>query len=539
VSTEIASQGSFIVRYRVALYIVANLLFIMLIGYGAAVSDASVGRPLYLIALFALCFAPVLFLTALNDRYALLGIFMAMYFVNFGMADALALLTGGVASTNADLLSPAECGILIGAVLALTGYLLAAKRAPRVRDSITVADWSQLTTLLLGLGLTCAGIIAYAYFHFVAVTVNSNQATTSAFVAMGPALTFIVMLGHLVLPLGLLILAYGYARFRTFRWFVLVMVMLLSQVILGFVGDTKGLPLQAGMLVILARTLMDNRLPRAWLIGGAVAVALMFPVFQAYRAEVVGVRGLNRAQAAQDIGKVLDIALAAEDKVNAGKPGQRAQTIFERASTKSNVELVFDRVGIEAPFQHGRTLMDLALAFIPRLLWPDKPGVATGQVFNKEVVRGDGDTFISPSHLGELYWNFGWPGLIGGMLLVGALLGAVGARSSLAEGVSATRLLILLATVNGLCLGFEGSIAISYVVWLRSIAAVGLLHLLFARRQASAGSPAEPLSPVIAAPATRVPAAGVPTIGVPAIGVSAAAQLADAPLLPRFPNILR
>jgi hypothetical protein len=273
------------------------------------------------------------------------------------------------------------------------------------------------------------------------------------------------------------------------------------------------------MLVILTKVLVDNRLPRGWILGTAVAVALAFPVFQAYRAEVVGERGMNRAQAVQDIGKVLDLALAAKDRVNNGK--ERAQTLFERASTKVNVELIFEHAGVDAPYQNGRTLVELVLAFVPRMIWPDKPSVATGQVFNKELVRGIGDTFISPSHLGELYWNFGWPGLICGMTLIGMLLGYIGAKTSLAERVSATRLLILLATVGTLCLQFEASVSVTYVVWIRSLAAIGLLHLLFNR------------------PAGSAPA-GHATARDTAIGADAAtkAPVPAGRALPRFPNML-
>lgn len=45
-----------------------------------------------------------------------------------------------------------------------------------------------------------------------------------------------------------------------------------------------------------------------------------------------------------------------------------------------------------------------------------------------------------------------------------------------------TRIMVLVVTVQTMCIGFEGEIANSYVVWMRSIAAIGLLHLLFARR---------------------------------------------------------
>jgi len=86
-----------------------------------------------------------------------------------------------------------------------------------------------------------------------------------------------------------------------------------------------------------------------------------------------------------------------------------------------------------------------------------------------------------PSTLGELYWNFGWPGLVAGMLLVGTLLGFVGAKCNFSEHVSVTRMLVLLATVQYLCIGFEGAMSVAYILWLRSLGAVGILHLVFAR----------------------------------------------------------
>jgi hypothetical protein len=91
------------------------------------------------------------------------------------------------------------------------------------------------------------------------------------------------------------------------------------------------------------------------------------------------------------------------------------------------------------------------------------------------------DTYISPSHLGELYWNFGWLGVLLGMPLIGIVLGTVGARCNLSDSVSLTRLLITVVTIRYIVMGFEGSIAVSYVVWLRSVAAIGLLHIVMTR----------------------------------------------------------
>lgn len=489
-AAEQATPSAFILRYRGMLYVLANVSFFLLSGWGSTLANAPMGRPIYLCGLFALCSAPILLIRAYNDRFALLAIFMAEYFVLFGMQDFLSLFMGVPLSAIADFLTPAEWLILAGAVMALLGYLVAARSVPVAQGATGASDWTPATVLRVGLVFTVSGSIAFAYFHLVAVTVNTNKATSQAFASMGPALTFLVMLGQLVRPLGVLILAYGYARHRTFFWFMLMLAIVLSQIVLGFLGDTKSLALQAGVLVILTRVLIDNRLPKAWLIGAAVATVMLFPLFQAYRAEVAGERGMNRAQAASHLGKVLDIVLGAREKVTEGNAEVRSQTFFERASLKGNVELVVTRAGVDTPFQMGHTLIDLPLAFVPRLIWPDKPTVPAGQLFNKVVVGGEGDTFISPSHLGDLYWNFSWPGAVAGMFLIGGLLGFVGAKSSLAESVSVTRLLVLLATVDGMCLGFEGSIAIAYVVWLRSLAAVGILHVLLARRHPAADAPA-------------------------------------------------
>ena len=65
---------------------------------------------------------------------------------------------------------------------------------------------------------------------------NDTQLEVEGHLILGPALTFIVMLGRLVRPLGLLILAYGYAKFRSLPWYVLVLAVLFLHLVLGFVG---------------------------------------------------------------------------------------------------------------------------------------------------------------------------------------------------------------------------------------------------------------------------------------------------------------
>jgi hypothetical protein len=73
------------------------------------------------------------------------------------------------------------------------------------------------------------------------------------------------------------------------------------------------------------------------------------------------------------------------------------------------------------------------------------------------------------------------------MTLIGLICGWVGAHFNPAEFRTVTRVLVTVVTIKQLILGFEGGIADIYVVWLRSLAGIGILHLIFARVTVVAG----------------------------------------------------
>lgn len=477
-------MSSLVSQQRAAIYVILNVAFVLSLLLASISHGNSFGTLFYTTGLFAVCSLPIVFLDGFNGRYALLGIFLAVYFMFFGALDTITLLSGGAPSGSDHPVTDAELALLCGAAAAIVGYrggltLVSSGSRPRV-----IADWPPTTVLVFGTSIWLLGTAALVYFQVFAVPEKTDAAAKHGFAVLGPTWTFVLMLGQMIEPMGLVIIAYGYACYRSFNWFVLTLIMVLTQVAIGFVSDIKSVAMLAGILVILARTLVDNKLPKAWLLGGAVFLMFAFPVFQSYRADVSGARGLNHAQALENLDKVLEIVLANRDKATEGPPGQRSQTFFERASLKANVELAFQHTGVDVPFRGGDTLVGLLVAFIPRLIWPDKPDVPVGQLFNKEFIRtGEKDTYISPSHFGELYWNFGWPGVLIGMALIGALLGFTAAKCNLAQGRSVTRMLVLLTTVRYVCLGFEGSIAVAYIIWLRSLGAIALLHFMLARQR--------------------------------------------------------
>jgi hypothetical protein len=465
---------------RQTLYVAANASFVLLVLGGLVLSGMATSvHPVYLILLFALCSTFILDMTTFNDRYALLAIFSCIYFVYYGLLDLTTLLLGGSGQAGEPgILGESELVILAGGALAQLGYRLACRSA-RATDFRAARDWPEAMLVLGGAAIwtICTWIMWDFKVHVLIDATLETQAR--AFGSRSALQLSAFMLAAYLQPLGIVILAYAQCTYR--RPYVVFMLVgaILIEMILGVISDSKGQVLIGVVLIAITKLLVDGKIPRTRLVIAIAVVVVVFPILQANRM-ALGERGSSHTQAAQNFMQTLERAFAATDKVQSGP--NRMETIFERSSLKQSVEMIVRSTGRTVPYQNGHTLWPLATVFIPRLIWPDKPGVETGRLVNKVFrVSDQAETNISPSHLGELYWNFGWPGVLIGMAAIGSLLGLLGRRFDLSKTVTLTRVLVLLATVKFIVLGFEGSIEVQYSPWLRVMLAIGLLHVFCAR----------------------------------------------------------
>jgi hypothetical protein len=507
-----------IIRNRILLFAVVNVALDLSLAVMAPANGSSLGRVLYACVLFALCSAPLTLLKSFNGRHMLLMIFMCFYFMDFGALDVQSMLSGfPLPEPRTSLLTPAEIAVLACGALLFAGYLGGVRAWNERRTGAVRAEWSAASMLGVGFSLWVTGTLVMVYLGVFLIPDASNRTVALGLAALGPVGTFAAMLARLMQPLGLLILAYGSARFRGMFWTTLIIAVIVAQAAAGFLTDTKQTAMMGILMAVVTRLLVSNRLPVAWIVSAAISLVLAFPVFQANREMTTGERGMNRLQAFQNLGQVVQLALASRDKVQNLRADERPPTFVERTFLKPPFEQVLLHVGDDVPYLHGASLVDLPLAFVPRLVLSDKPALSIAQLYTHQIAHSEDDTYISISHMGDLYWNFGWTGMLAGMLAAGLILGVVGAGTSLERGPSLTRVMVLLVTVQTLCIGFEGEVSTSYVLWMRSLAAIGLLHLLFAR---------------------RAPAAVAVTAPVPA--PSAALPRASALGLPlRFPNVMR
>ncbi len=95
--------------------------------------------------------------------------------------------------------------------------------------------------------------------------------------------------------------------------------------------------------------------------------------------------------------------------------------LMARLSTFNQLSQVY-RLSVEDGYYNGETMAYMVYVFIPRVLWADKPLVAPGQWFASKLGRGqrlEGGGFSNAINMtipGELYLNFGWLGVVFGLI---------------------------------------------------------------------------------------------------------------------------
>ena len=109
------------------------------------------------------------------------------------------------------------------------------------------------------------GLAASFYYQIYVVPSKIGFAAAKGMSNMGPGLTLLVMAGQMMLSVGALMLAYGYAKFGGVWWTVLTVVVVPMQVVRAFIEDIKMMAIMAPVLVIMTRVMATNRLSKGWI----------------------------------------------------------------------------------------------------------------------------------------------------------------------------------------------------------------------------------------------------------------------------------
>ncbi len=157
-----------------------------------------------------------------------------------------------------------------------------------------------------------------------------------------------------------------------------------------------------------------------------------------------GLFGEERSRMSVGVGRLEQLAELSEMEETGGyTPGEQRQTLLTRLTTFNQLTQVA-RIVEEDGHLGGTTLEYLGYAFIPRVLWPEKPKIAKGAWFALRIGQarvGESGSITNSVNMtipGELYLNYGWLGVLAGLSIFGALLAILWDRVAFWDAMSNT-----------------------------------------------------------------------------------------------------
>jgi hypothetical protein len=197
--------------------------------------------------------------------------------------------------------------------------------------------------------------------------------------------------------------------------------------------------------------LLARRDMRRWLPAAIVPLALLY--FLIIAPTVNRARGETLARGETKSGHLLtafsNIDLSTVSPTDTENIGKQLELFLGRQFDPIAAAYLVGKVE-RLGYQMGATMQYAAYAFIPRVLWPEKPSVSKGDWFNKYVGAAPG-TSLGITAVGELYWNFGVPGVVIGMFVVGCgfgILWRMAGTNPLAQPLH--MLLYVIITITGM-----------------------------------------------------------------------------------------
>lgn len=459
------------------LFLAFNGLLLALLGVGIGTHPQQLATlAVYVQLLGLLCSLPLCWSASLRGPMALLLLLQGVLFVHFGLRDVIGLLAGfPFPARPHGLFSGGEIAALLTALSVLLGYALVTALAPGRNATTLASDWTPSGVRWLGIACWLIGFVINAQHLFTVADLQTGIVDDNPFAGVLSLLRFLQ-------PVGSALLVYQVVARRDRAMLPVLVLSFALDIVLGYLGDSKEVAFRGVFLLLIGHLLLRDRIP---LVRGLVLVVLAgasFSYFAAWR-DTLAMTGTTRVEAVRDLDSIL--GGIAEEMSPAERVTRGLDYFTERMSLKGNLDLIVARTGDTVAFQEGSTLVGVFYTFLPRYLFPDKPDTSTGRLFNAQFgVSSVATTYISQGINGELYWNFGWTGLILGMVAVGALLAHVNHVLDLGLRTNAPRFLFLIVTAYLLCVRFEGNVSTEYTYWLRALALLALLHLAMPKLRA-------------------------------------------------------
>jgi uncharacterized membrane protein len=256
----------------------------------------------------------------------------------------------------------------------------------------------------------------------------------------------------------------------------LVTLSAMTALVLYFTFGGKGLALTLLGMPAMAYYEVKRKVPiKSVLVVVLLFVFIIYPVYNTYRTLDKDLAMSRRVDRTVDMARTWSSDKYLDASVFA---------FLKRITIVTSVAAIVSDTGRWVDYRYGETLILGPIGLlIPRFLWPDKPNISIGQEFG-ETFRlknaMDAETYIAPSMVGDLYWNFSVPGVVVGMWLIGMAYRWYYQRFGAGAGFDPIRKSIYF-TVLPTVLSFEGNVAI-VLAGVVKVLVILVVFLLLCRR---------------------------------------------------------
>lgn len=266
-------------------------------------------------------------------------------------------------------------------------------------------------------------------------------------------------------------------RLRTSTALVLLAILTaMAAVVLYYTLGSKSMAVIMMAMPAMAYYEVKRKLP--WKTGLAIVLVFLFVVFPAYNT-------FRRVDRNLDTTRRLDRTVQMAQGWGTHEFMDESVFAFlNRITIVTSVAAIISDTGRWVDYRYGETLLLAPIGLlIPRFLWPDKPNISIGREFGatfRFTNAMDRETYIAPSMVGELYWNFALPGVVLGMWLLGVGYRWYYQRYGVGSGFDPIRKATY-ATLLPTALVFDGNVAIVIGAFVKTLVIITVFVALSRR----------------------------------------------------------
>ncbi len=310
---------------------------------------------------------------------------------------------------------------------------------------------------------------------------------------------------------GSALLTATYLKYRSTLARNLLVILVPITTAVNFMTGSKTAALMPAAMVVMTWVIVQRTIRIRWVLAGVLAITMLYPVAQFWRTDILQKNTLTLIDVARD-------PVPALQRTGLFLSSTRAGDYFGAGFEATGRRL--DAIGISSviirdtpsvsPFQNGRTLALIPIAFIPRILWPGKPIIPIGAWISQTYTPYGylTDTNLAATWIGEFYLNFGLLGVAVGMFVMGLILRLIH-ESLLRRNATIPMISVSVILITALMMGIQEAVARTITTPALTVLPIFLMHifmrLMGGVHRSSLDEPEPTLGPIARGPRPSMP----------------------------------